>query len=101
MSQSVSSISFSEDTLFLKGSFTFNTVSELQEKGLSLLEKVNAQQVVLNLKEMRRIDSAGIALLLEWKRYCQNNNKDLKLIEAQDQATSLIKTYKLQSLFSA
>lgn len=98
MSQIISSITPTEQGLQINGQLTFDTVADLLEKGKVELGQSKLDSVVVNLENIKRIDSAGISLLLEWKRQCSQNKKVLTFEGIQKQAKSLIKTYKLQGL---
>ena len=100
MSVTDSIISRSDSGLQVEGQMTFNTVFELQQAGVAQLEKLTQSAFVINLEKVQRIDSAGLSLLLEWKRYCQRKNQTFEIKGLQKQAASLISTYKLQQLFS-
>lgn len=94
----MSQVSSSEKGLQLQGELTFETVSSVLSEGNALLES-HKDPITINLEGVNRIDSAGISLLLEWKRICDNKNKTFLVEGMQKQATSLIKTYQLQKLF--
>ncbi len=100
MSESNTSVNFSEKRLNLIGDLTFSNASNLLAEGNILLEKSRVEPVIINLDKVTRIDSAGIALLLEWKRSCSIKNQKVFLEGVKEQAKSLIETYKLQTLFS-
>ncbi len=82
----------------LKGNLTFSAVSSVLSEGCKLLESHQADSVNINLADVKKIDSAGIALLLEWKRLCDRNNKSYQVVGAQKQAISLITTNKVQGI---
>ncbi len=84
----------------LKGSLTYATVSSALSDGCKILASHQADLVSINLADVKRIDSAGITLLLEWKRLCDKNNKNYQVIGAQEQAVSLITTNKMQGVLS-
>lgn len=84
----------------LNGSLVYSTISSILSKSCKLLEKHQADPVNINLTDVKRIDSAGIALLLEWKRLCDKNNKSYQVVGAQEQAISLITTNKMQDILS-
>jgi ABC-type transporter Mla MlaB component len=50
---------------------------------------------------MERIDSAGIALLLEWQRLSTNDNLNCRYEGLPKQAKKLIEAYRLQSLIGS
>jgi len=90
------SITATDKGIDLKGSLTFSTISSVLSEGRKFLENHQADSVTIDLSNVKRIDSAGIALLLEWKRLCDKKNKRYQVVEAQEQAISLITTNKMQ-----
>ena len=60
----------SDGKLFVEGEMTFNTVNQLWEESQPLLEHIR----IIDLKEVKRSDSAGLALLIEWHQYVQRYN---------------------------
>lgn len=94
----VSNISATKEGLQLVGDLVFSSVSELLKEGRFLLEAYQKDKVSINCSKVSRIDSAGIALLIEWKRWCYNHNKECQLVEVPEQAQSLIETYRLQKV---
>ena len=93
------SISLSGNVMHLKGRFVFTKAEKLLFLGNKLLSKVTESLIVINMDEVSRLDSAGIALLLEWKKFANKNNKNILLGGLNKQTSSLIATYKLQNLF--
>ncbi len=98
-SSATTSVTISENCLVVKGALQFSDVSILSVKSVKLLEGCSAKEVVIDLEKVDRIDSAGIALLLEWKRTCHYLKKTIKLVNVQKQTQSLIKTYRLDPFF--
>ena len=84
----------------LKGSLTFSTVPSILSEGCNFLENHQTDSISINLADVKRIDSAGITLLLEWKRLCDKNNKTYQIVGAQKQAISLITTNKMQGILN-
>ena len=67
----------------LQGSLDFSNATDLFMQGKQLLAQYG--QIVMNLKNVVRSDSAGLALLLAWLRFAKENNKQLHFIHAPDQ----------------
>ncbi|MCF6190035.1 MAG: STAS domain-containing protein [Cocleimonas sp.] len=88
----------SDKGIDLKGSLVYSTVSSVLSEGCKLLEGHQENSINISLADVKRIDSAGIALLLEWKRLCDQNNKNYQVVGAQEQALSLITTNKMQNI---
>jgi phospholipid transport system transporter-binding protein len=87
-----------QDGIQLGGSLVYANASELLQEVTPLLEGLQSNEIKIICGEVTRIDSAGIALLIEWKRWCANNNKQCKIEGLQKQANSLIETYGLQEV---
>jgi len=98
---SLSTVESTENGLQLSGSLVFSNVSELLGQGTSELEVLQNSKIdtlIIDCKEISRIDSAGIALLIEWKRWCNNHKKKCLINGLPSQAKSLIETYRLQQV---
>ncbi len=98
MTAEYSPINYTEEGFNLSGELTFSTVSSVLDKANSHINNLQANPIVIDFLKLDKIDSAGIALLLAWKRSCETNNKKLQINNAQKQAVSLIKTNKLHTL---
>ncbi len=82
----------------LRGSLVYSTVSGLLAKSCSLLKKAMPDSITINLSGVEQIDSAGVALLVEWQRYCRQRHKKCRFTGLNEQAISLIETYKLTDI---
>lgn len=90
-----------EKGMTVSGSLVFATVTILLEKGCTLIRQHKGGSFVIDCSAITRIDSAGIALLIEWQRQSKNNNAVCRFVGLSNQAQSLIRAYRLQSLISA
>jgi phospholipid transport system transporter-binding protein len=70
------------DVIRIQGELTFNTVMLLWKEGRSLI----AGSRIVDLSEVSRADSAGVALLCEFKR-CQ---RDLQFQHISEQLKNII-----------
>jgi phospholipid transport system transporter-binding protein len=70
----------------LEGELSFETVPPLVHRGRSLFESEG--EVSLDLAQVTRADSAGVALLIEWRREAQRRGRTIRFenIPAQMQA---------------
>lgn len=82
----------------VSGSMTFDTVTELYEG--AELEFEAGGELTLDLDEVTRADSAGLALLLEWARRGRRNNCRLRLKNLPDQLRLLMEVTGLEAAFS-
>jgi phospholipid transport system transporter-binding protein len=82
----------------LQGSLVYDSLSDLLAKGSTSI-KFNSEIVQIDCEQLSRIDSAGVALLISWQRYCEQNNQQLQLTNLPRQAVSLIKANKLDGFF--
>jgi phospholipid transport system transporter-binding protein len=59
----------------LSGELSFRTVPDLLRQSRELFE--GCSTFVVDMKEVTRADSAGLALLLEWLKGCRRRQQDL------------------------
>lgn len=70
--------SLSKDTqgvINVGGELTFNTVNHLLNEAPTLFKQLNKLEI--NLSDVTRSDSAGLALLVDWMRYAKRSNKTI------------------------
>ena len=95
----------SDQGMALSGALVFASVSDLIEQGNQHLKQHHNQPendsvFVIDCESMNRIDSAGIALLIEWQRQGKNNNLTCRFEGLSKQAQALIEAYSLESLIA-
>jgi phospholipid transport system transporter-binding protein len=67
--------------LVLDGELTFETVPEIYRNSLHLLSTADRLRSV-ELSKVRRVDSAGLALLLEWQSAAHGHGRTLGFTNA-------------------
>lgn len=82
----------------LSGDLLNNTVTDVVESGKHLLEKAGDCWTV-NMSDVERVSSAGVALILEWLRHANSNNITLKIQNLPDHMKSIIDISDLQPVF--
>ena len=83
----------------LQGSLTYDSVRDLIHQKL-VVDGFNSDDIKINCERLVRIDSAGVALLIQWQRECEKYNKKLQLVALPYQAVSLLKANKLDDFFA-
>jgi len=96
-----SAINKTEQGLAISGKLVYSTVADLSELGNQVIAESNQNTVDIDCQSMERIDSAGIALLLQWQRESKVANKACRFVNLSDQAKSLIQAYQLQTVIAA
>jgi len=91
-------VTSTEQGLSLTGELVYGTVSDIDVIAKNLLKKHPSQSITIDCKNLSKLDSAGIALLIEWKRWCSNDQKQFKIINANQNALALIENYKLTEM---
>jgi anti-anti-sigma factor len=86
--------------LELTGDLVYSSVSAADKVAKVVLEKHQSQLISIDCKNMTKIDSAGIALLIDWKRWCDNCKKQFQLESVNEKAMSLISSYKLNKILN-
>lgn len=83
------------DTWKVEGALTFASVPEVQERSLDWFASPPA---ALDLAGVERMDSAGIALVIEWARRAKLAGADMRLVHVPAGMTALSKTTGLHRL---
>ena len=100
-----SGLTKTDQGMAISGKLVFSSVADLLNQGNQYLEqKRNSNKNAvfeIDCQAMQRIDSAGIALLIEWHRQCVEAKMTCRFVKLSDQAQSLIQAYRLQSLIAA
>ena len=78
----------------LQGNLTYDTVPDLFERNSPAV----SGSIILNLSHVGRVDSAGLALLVEWSCQARERNEQLVLRNVPDQLKSLIDASGLQAI---
>lgn len=82
----------------LKGRLVYNTIHFLLDKDITFPS--NLSTISIDCQQLTRIDSSGIALLIQWQRLCENNHQKLQFKNLPEQALSLIKANQLKPFFN-
>jgi len=96
------SITQTNQGMAVTGNLVYANVTELLNKANQYIEtnrNSDKDKFIIDCKNMKRIDSAGIALLIDWQRESSKANKTCHFVEMSDQVKSLIQAYRLQPLF--
>lgn len=78
----------------LQGNLTYDTVPDLFKRN----SRAISGSVILNLSQVERVDSAGLALLVEWSCQARERGEKLVLKNVPDQLKSLIDASGLREI---
>ena len=84
------------DGYHLSGDLTYKTVPAVFDQEIEFTE-----QTRLDLSDVARIDSAGLALLVEWTCVARRQNKKLVLEQIPESLRSLIEVSGLREVLTA
>jgi len=86
-----------EDGCFLlAGTLTFKTVPVIWKQGLDLFSE--APSLLLDLSQVKRSDSAGVALLVDWMRFARRHNKPISYINMPNQMLAIVRASSLDAI---
>lgn len=88
-----------DGTFELKGPLTFATVPQLIERGAAWREAGLSEEITIDLGQVSRADSAGLALMVEWQRLARENQHTLRFVNIPEQLRRLIRVSALENLF--
>jgi phospholipid transport system transporter-binding protein len=81
----------------VSGAVTIETANVLFEDGLKSLPDSN---LVIDLAQLEKVDSAAVSLMLVWLREAQRNNVKLRFVNVPDNLSSLAKLYGVAELLA-
>jgi phospholipid transport system transporter-binding protein len=87
----------SDDCAELSGDLTFDTVKKLSIEAAAMLGANNSVKQ-LDLSEVERVDSSGLALLLEWQAGAKKRGALFQVVHAPADLVSLAKLCEAQEL---
>ena len=70
----------SEGHYILKGQLNFGSVPELWNDNKALLFDDESNTLDINLAQLERSDSSGLAILVEWYREAEQRNKNITFL---------------------
>lgn len=82
--------------LDLEGELSFQTAMDLLAQSLPYFDQ---GLTVLQVAQVSRVDSAGLALLCEWYKLAAHHQRQLRLEGASDALISMLKLHGLEDLF--
>ena len=83
-------------TIAIKGDLDFQSVPELCQNSAKLFSEQTA--LCIDLTDVNRCDSSGVALLVEWLRQARSSGQTLKFINIPAQMRAIIKVADLEEL---
>lgn len=83
----------------INGPLVFSTVAEFIDETPTWLEAAGASGVTIDLKQVSKADSAGLALMVEWLRLAREAKCTLQFVNIPEQLHRLIRISGLENLF--
>ena len=93
----ITPVTGSEGHYQLAGELSFATVPQIYAQGGTLFDGP-AATLVLDLSDVERTDSAGLALLVEWLRQARHQRKDLRFRNIPAQLLAIAKASGLENI---
>jgi len=87
-----------ENKFDIQGDLIFSTVGAIYEKN-NLLLTATGETIEINLAGVKRADSSGLALIIEWLRIAKQLHKPLHFTHVPKQILDLAKLSSLEDLF--
>ncbi len=83
----------------IRGDMSFNTVPYLWQQSKRVFAGTGQNGLQINLGDVQAFDSAGLALLVAWKRWAQRHTQSFTLTQVPPKLIELAKANNLASLF--
>lgn len=82
-------LSPTRDHIIIKGDLTFSTINKASASALKFEQ--SAPTINIDLQQLGKIDSAGLALLIEWIKFAQTSQTKLRFTHIPPQLSALTK----------
>jgi phospholipid transport system transporter-binding protein len=83
----------------LQAPLTFTSVADLREEGLKLIDS-HAQELTLDLQAVPAVDSAGLALLIDWLGEARAKSRTLHYVQPPKVLLSLARLSEVEKLIA-
>lgn len=94
--QTIEILSPAKDHYLIKGALTFSTIDKKTPQALNLMQA--AAIITIDLVQLDRIDSAGLALLIEWVKIARTSQIELRFKNIPAQLSDLAKLSDIAEL---
>ena len=92
-------VAVSDGVYRLEAPLTFASVAGLRQQGVKIIDS-QSQGLTLNLKAVPAVDSAGLALLIDWLREARARSRPLKYSEPPPALLSLARLSDVEKLIA-
>ena len=101
MTTAVPSIERGADgTIYLRGRLRFDTVAALHQEKFFLDSVDSSQQVLFDLRQVESMDSAGVAMLVDWIQSARERGVRIAFTGAPEQMKRIVRVSGLEELFA-
>lgn len=87
-----------ENCVNVSGELTFGHSMSQQKLLQSQISQLAADSIKLSLAKVSQCDSAGLALLIELKRFCTGLKKNMLIVDVPESVKNLAQFCELESL---
>lgn len=88
-----------QHSAMLSGSLTLHNAKQLLEQGAALLKQA-PDHWLLDMAEVQQVSSAGAALLIEWLKQSQQQNKQFSIKNFPQQLQPILAISDLEPIFA-
>ena len=80
-----------DGSLSLSGCISHQTVPDLLKQSKKLFDDNSRAEIIIDLKQVSRSDSSGVALLIEWMRQASKGSKTIRFLNIPEQMLEIAK----------
>lgn len=88
-----------DGTFAINGLLTFETVPEFLNRTSTWLSS-DSEMITIDMKNVSKADSAGLALMVEWLRQAREAKRRIRFVNIPEQLNHLIRVSGLQQAFA-
>ena len=86
--QNIEILSVAQNQYIIKGDLTFSSINKTSAKVLNFAQ--SSPSISIDLQSLGKIDSAGLALLIEWIKFARASQTELRFEHIPTQLSALV-----------
>jgi phospholipid transport system transporter-binding protein len=100
-SGSIEIVNGASGRIAVRGALTFETACRAHEAGLRAIEAATAPEIEVECAQVDEIDSAGLAVMLDWLAVAREQNRSVRFIHVPDTLLAVARISEIEALLGS
>jgi phospholipid transport system transporter-binding protein len=82
------------------GALTFESARRAYDAGVACFVSDGSAMIAVDCAQVTHADSAGLAVLVEWRRWCRQHGRHLKFVNLPEQINALARLSEISAVLA-